>query len=195
MTFAANLLTGLRLLAAPAFAFYMAQADSGSAQIAAVLISFAIVSDLLDGRLARRSGTASPFGRVFDHTADFVFVTAGLCAGALRGAFPWALPVLIAIAFGQYIVDSYWFHRERQLRMSSLGRLNGILYFFPLCGDLLARLGVFEWLGLGLLQPATLWLAWLLVATTLISILDRGLALTREDRGSLGAGRADRSLH
>ena len=195
MTFAANLLTALRLLAAPAFAFYMAKSDSGSAQIAAVLIIYAIVSDLLDGRLARHSGSASAFGRAFDHTTDFIFVTAGLCAGAMRGVFPWALPALIAVAFGQYVVDSYWFRRDRQLRMSRLGRSNGILYFFPLCGDLLARLGVFSRLGLDLLEPAVLWLAWLLVGTTLLSILDRALALTREGRGSPGAGRADRSPH
>lgn len=195
MTAAANLLTGLRLVSAPVFAFYMAKPELGAAKIAAGLIVFAILSDLLDGRLARRSGSVTAFGRVFDHTTDFIFVTVGLCAGATRGEFPWALPLVIALAFSQYVVDSYWLRRERELRMSSLGRLNGILYFFPLCGDLLARLGVFERLGLDILGPAVLWLAWALVATTLASIVDRALALTREGRDSLSARRADQSPH
>ena len=189
----ANLLTGLRLLAAPAFAFWMARGDTRSAAIAAALIVVAIASDLIDGPLARRMGAASAFGRAFDHTTDFVFISAGLCAGALRGAFPWLLPLSIAIAFGQYVVDSYWLHRERELRMSALGRLNGTLYFFPLCGDLLSRLGVFSLLGLQILEPAVLWLAWSLVATTLLSIVDRALALTREGLDSLDARTTDQS--
>ena len=42
------------------------------------------------------------------------------------------LPALIPFAFGQYVVDSYVWHRQRQLRASFLGRWNGIFYFVPI---------------------------------------------------------------
>lgn len=155
-----------------------------AAWLAAGAIVLAIVTDLLDGPVARRSGSASAAGRAFDHTSDFLFVTAGLVGGALRGAFPLLLPMLIAVAFAQYVVDSYWLHRQRQLRMSALGRWNGILYFVPLCGDVLVRTGVLAALGLGVLAPLVPWIAWALVASTLLSIGDRVLAFSRTDPGS-----------
>ena len=72
----------------------------------------AIVTDLTDGPLARRSGTASPFGGTFDHTTDFLFVVSGLAGGVVRGVIPWLLPVLVVAAFAQYVIDSYWLHRH-----------------------------------------------------------------------------------
>ncbi len=57
---------------------------------------------------------------------------AGLAGAAMTGAVTPLLPVLVPIAFGQYVVDSYVWHRQRQLRASFLGRWNGILYFVPL---------------------------------------------------------------
>ena len=54
----------------------------------------------------------------FDHASDFLFVTSGMFAGAFRGAFPWILPALITAAFAQYVIDSYWIHRQTKLRGS-----------------------------------------------------------------------------
>lgn len=48
---------------------------------AAWLILFAVISDGLDGRLARRLGVESAFGRQFDSLADFI--SFGLAAGVL----------------------------------------------------------------------------------------------------------------
>ena len=140
-----------------------------------MIFVIAIVSDIVDGPIARRQGTASEGGRAADHTVDFLFVTCGLMAGAARGVFPWILPLLIAAAFGQYVIDSYWLHRQRQLRMSQLGRYNGILYFVPLGGDILIRL------GLSFLEPLLLPVCGALVVSTLLSIGDRLAALYRKD--------------
>jgi phosphatidylglycerophosphate synthase len=169
----AHALTTLRLLLVAPFAWWLTLDGRLWAWLAAGAIGVAIATDLLDGIAARRAGTESAAGRLFDHAADFLFVTSGLFALAWRGATPWILPVLIAVAFTQYVVDSYWLHRERQLRMSRLGRWNGILYFVPLCGDVLARL------GLPLLHGPVRWIAWALVVTTLLSIGDRLLAINR----------------
>ena len=163
----ANALTALRLLLVAPFAFYMARGDARSAWIVLAIWLVALVTDLTDGPVARRRGTVTPLSGTFDHTTDFLFVTSGLFAGASRGAFPRVLPLLIVAAFAQYMIDSYWIHRQRKLRGSKLGRYNGILYFAPTCMDGLMRVKS------TFLQPLITALVWLLVLSTLVSMGQR----------------------
>ena len=186
----AHALTAVRLLLVVPFAALMAHGDAWHAGLAALVLAAAIVTDLLDGPVARRRGTASAAGGAFDHTVDCLFVTSGLAAGAMRGGFPWILPALVAAAFLQYVADSYWLHRGRTLRTSRLGRYNGILYFVPLGGDILVRL------GLDGLRPLVELLGWGLVASTLVSMGERLWALralSRRAPGSLAGEREDPS--
>jgi len=176
----ANSLTLLRLVLVAPFAAWMLSEQQGDAWLAAAALVLAIATDLLDGPLARRRATASAFGRIFDHGTDFLFVVLGLAACAVRGTIPVWLPALIVIAFAQYVIDSYWLRQARELRMSSLGRWNGILYFVPLVGDVGARLYA-SWLA-----PIVHAAGWLLVVSTLLSIADRLLAhRSTPDRGNL----------
>lgn len=138
-----------------------------------VLLLLAIASDYFDGPLARRRGTASARGMLFDHGSDFLFVTSGLAAAASIGLLTPLLPLLIALAFSQYVVDSYWLHRQKQLRMSFLGRWNGIFYFLPLLLIAIDRLLAAD------LAPLIVALAWLLAASSIASIVDRALAPRR----------------
>jgi len=163
----ANALTALRLLLAPFVGVLLASDDPSVALTAAIAIVVAIATDLVDGPLARRTGTATALGGTFDHTTDCVFVVSGMAGGVVRGAFPAVLPVLVIVAFAQYAIDSYWLHRQRRLRGSRLGRYNGILYFVPVCGDTLVRL------GLTFLRPAVSPVCWLLVVSTCVSIGER----------------------
>jgi CDP-diacylglycerol--glycerol-3-phosphate 3-phosphatidyltransferase len=163
----AHALTAARLVLAVPFAVLMSSGDARAAALAALILLAAIATDLLDGPVARRRGTVSPAGRAFDHIADVVFVTSGLAAGAVRGAFPWIFPALVAAAFVQYVVDSYWVDRRPALRPSRLGRYNGIFYFAPLGGDILVRLGI------GVLEPLVTALVWILVASTVLSMAGR----------------------
>jgi phosphatidylglycerophosphate synthase len=159
----ADLLSASRLALALPFGWLVL----GGHALAAALFALAVASDLLDGPLARRRGAVSPRGRLLDHGADFAFVTAGLVASAWRGAVPLLLPVAIALAFAQYVLDSHFLQREPGLRMSRIGRWNGVLYFVPLGGVCLVDLGVPG------LETATRATAWLLVATSALSIADR----------------------
>lgn len=84
----ANALTALRLFLVLPFAFFMAKGDERSAMFALLTWVVALTTDFLDGPIARRTGTVTPLSGTFDHTTDFLFVTSGLFAGALRGAFP-----------------------------------------------------------------------------------------------------------
>jgi CDP-diacylglycerol---glycerol-3-phosphate 3-phosphatidyltransferase len=163
----ANALTAVRLLLVLPFAFFMAKGDERSAMLALATWVVAVITDLLDGPIARRRGTVTALSGTFDHVSDFLFVTSGLFAGAVRGAFPWILPVLITAAFSQYVIDSYLIHRRTKLRGSKLGRYNGILYFVPTLMDILIRMGLL------FLQPLLAILVWLLVLSTLVSMGQR----------------------
>lgn len=142
-----------------------------AAPLAAFLFVLAIATDLADGVVARRLGGETAFGRALDHGADFLFVSAGLAAAAWRGAIPWLLPGVVGIAFAQYVGDARVQPAEsglaRGLRTNPLGRANGVLYFVPLGGDILVRLGV------PFLAAPTRAFAWGLVVTTLLSMSDR----------------------
>ena len=171
----AHLLTGVRLGLALPLAAAFARPDFLDAVLLAALLTVALASDYLDGVVARRQGTASAAGQLFDHGTDCLFVTAGLTGAALAGAVPRALPVLVVVAFGQYVFDSYLVHRRKRLRMSTIGRWNGVGYFVPLVVIATARLEVVPGLTEPLLLVARL-AAYVLLASTVVSIADRATA-------------------
>lgn len=141
---------------------------------AAMILWVAIGTDLLDGFLARRGDQVSALGGLLDHSADAVFVIAMLMAGAYLGYLTYVLPVMVAAAFTQYMLDSRALAGQ-PLRASSLGRYNGICYF--VLGGLLIMEHALS------LYPVPLdwypWLAWGLVISTAISMIDRAVALAR----------------
>jgi phosphatidylglycerophosphate synthase len=172
----ANLLTALRLALAPVLAHALL---APAPALAAAVFVLAVGSDLLDGRVARRFGESSPLGGFLDHATDATFVTVGLAACARLGEVPALLPVLVALAFVQYALDSRAL-AGRALRASALGRYNGIAYFVLLGVPVVRD-------ALGLVGPSASWvlgLGWLLVLTTVLSMLDRGWALAARSRPS-----------
>lgn len=174
----AHLLTGIRLLLALPLAVVFARPDVLGAGLVALLLGVAIATDYVDGIVARRQDTASPGGQLFDHGTDCLFVTTGLTGAALADLVPLVLPILITIAFSQYVFDSYWVHRQKRLRMSGIGRWNGVLYFVPLVLLAAARLEVGADLS-SLLTRTALAASYALVVSTSVSIVDRATAALR----------------
>lgn len=112
-----------------ALAAFMYWSVAGSHWYVAVSVLWiAIFTDVLDGYLARRQGTASPLGGLFDHGSDAIFVTATIAAHLNHGWTPALLVIMIPAAFLQYMLDSKTLAGQ-PLRASSLGRYNGISYF------------------------------------------------------------------
>ena len=170
----ANALTALRLVCGPLLVLALLDASPWTA---AALFWLAVATDLLDGRVARRFGESSALGGFLDHLTDAAFVSLGLAALVLRGEAPALLPVLVALAFLQYALDSRVIQGSA-LVASALGRWNGIAYFVPI-GTVVVRD------ALGLAWPGTalvLGLGWLLVVSTLLSMADRARALMRARR-------------
>ena len=170
----ANVLTLSRLVTAPACAFSILE---GYAALALLFFGVAVVTDLLDGRVARLRGEVSRLGGFFDHATDATFVSLGLLAVALRGEISLWLPLLIAAAFVQYVLDS-GVQEKLALRASQLGRFNGIAYFVFL-GIVLVR-DALGWEGLAV--PIVSAGAWVLVASSVVSMLDRATAALRSSR-------------
>ena len=172
----ANFLTAIRLFLIIPTALGIAEVITLSPLLLLSLILVAILTDYFDGKVARKLGTASPTGMLFDHATDFLFVTLCLLAAAFAGKVTFLLPLLIAIAFSQYVIDSYFYYRDKQLRMSKLGRWNGILYFIPVVLVPATRIpGIGDFTG----SEFVSWVGWTLVMSTVISILDRAIAPSR----------------
>ena len=161
----ANGLTASRLVAAPILALAIVREAHG---VALLVFVAAVLTDLFDGRVARRLGDVSSLGSVLDHGTDAAFVTVGIGALGCIGEAPWILPWLIAAAFLQYLVDSR-VTAGRSLRTSGLGRLNGVAYFVVL-GIPVVRDGLgLGWPGVPLVSA----IGWALVVSTLLSMADR----------------------
>ena len=147
---------------------------AGRWQLAAVVFAVAVASDFLDGFLARRFAAASALGGVLDHTADAVFVAVTLWAIAYTEAqtgadlVPGILPLFIALAFAQYLLDSKALAGQ-PLRASWLGRVNGIAYFV-IAGVVIGRYALkAAWLPV----EAVYWAGLAVLVSTLASMFFR----------------------
>ena len=107
MISAADACTLLRVVLAPVFVSTLAAAGGRPSFLPVAVCAVAMASDFADGRLARRFGSASAFGRLFDHGADALFLFPGLAALAALGLVPALLPVAATVAFALYVVDGW----------------------------------------------------------------------------------------
>jgi|SaaInlStandDraft_1057018.scaffolds.fasta_scaffold25888_2 phosphatidylglycerophosphate synthase len=96
--------------------------------LAGTVFVLAVTTDLLDGYAARKLNATSPFGGLLDHSADAVFVIITIGSFAWINETSMLLPMLTALAFAQYAIDSN-VHHGQSLIASRLGRYNGIGYF------------------------------------------------------------------
>ncbi|MEZ7831589.1 MAG: CDP-alcohol phosphatidyltransferase family protein [Gammaproteobacteria bacterium] len=178
----ANLLTAIRLLLVIPVAMAIVDSSLLANWFLLVLIIIAIATDYFDGKVARALKTASARGMLFDHGTDFIFVTVALFALSTIGLSSILLPLLIIVAFSQYVFDSYYLFKQKQLRMSFLGRWNGIFYFVPTVLVASSRLPVFEQTQ-AIFNLIIVYFNYALAVSTLASIVDRAIApLLQKDK-------------
>ena len=125
----ANLLTLSRFAAAALWLILFSIGIRGAEVLAPIAIG-AAATDVIDGIIARRLGTASARGHWLDSFADIAFVLTALSCEASAGSIPVYLPILIAIAFAQYALDSWLIGRgERAPIKSRIGHWGGIVNY------------------------------------------------------------------
>ena len=92
----------LRLLLGPLYVLAM----ETSAVLPLAIAVLAAASDFVDGRLARRLGSASRAGAVLDVLGDGVFVVLALAGLASVRVVTWLLPAAVVLALGGLAVAS-----------------------------------------------------------------------------------------
>lgn len=92
----ANALTLSRALLAPIILISLAAGVDGGAGLALILTGVAVVTDYLDGAVARRFAVVSRFGKVADALTDAMVFVAIFVGLGVRGVLPPWLPALIA---------------------------------------------------------------------------------------------------
>lgn len=90
-----NLITYVRVLVIPLFLWFTWRGDPFSSFLAAALFTFAAVSDIVDGWLARRMNLVSIIGKFMDPLADKLIVTAALVMLAQMGRIEAWLVILL----------------------------------------------------------------------------------------------------
>ena len=96
-----NILTLVRIVLCP---FILWSITVGLLGFAFFLFALAALTDVLDGRLARRYGTDTKAGAYLDVIADFALVSMTTTGLVLIGTLPVWLLVLEGLMFGQFVL-------------------------------------------------------------------------------------------
>lgn len=162
-----NKLTVLRIIMVPFFVFFMLTDVGGAANkwIALALFCIASLTDLLDGKIARKYHLVTNFGKFMDPLADKLLVcSAMICLVEMDKLAAWIVIVIIAREFiisgfrlvasdnGIVIAASYWGKFKTVFQMAMI-----IVLIMDLGGifDVIANV-----------------LVWVALALTIISLLD-----------------------
>jgi CDP-diacylglycerol--glycerol-3-phosphate 3-phosphatidyltransferase len=138
----ANVITVVRILLAPLFVWMLLadDGDLGALRIAAaVLFVVAIVTDSLDGMLARRLDLVTDLGKILDPIADKVLIGGALVALSMLGEVWWWVTVVILVREFGITVFRFVVIRSRVVAASPGGKLKTVMqavalsfYLFPL---------------------------------------------------------------
>jgi len=123
-----NILSLSRLVLLPVFFYAIARPHLYG--LAAFLVAYSIVSDLLDGYLARRFGQVSDWGRLLDPLADKVTIAAGLLFCYFERGLPfWVLLAIVGRDLLILLLAPLVAHRVGRLPRSNLpGRLAALSF-------------------------------------------------------------------
>ena len=149
-----NKLTVLRVIMVPFFVFFMLTDVGGAANkwIALVLFIVASLTDMLDGKIARKYNLVTNFGKFMDPLADKLLVcSAMICLIQTGQLAAWIVVIIIAREFiisgfrliasdnGVVIAASYWgkFKTTFQMLMVIVLILNVQMPFFQILGKIL----------------------------------------------------------
>lgn len=130
-----DLLTLSRIPLAAVFCALSLVGESLASRVA--LFALIVLSDLFDGRLARRLAVQSALGAILDVTADLFFVTTAITTLCVLGLLPWWLLCVALFMFVEFVITSLAARRQRgeraMLWYDRVGRAVAVaLYVMPL---------------------------------------------------------------
>ena len=129
----ANVLTMVRILLVPVFVACMLA--GGTAWRLAALAAFCVASltDVLDGRLARRRGLVTDFGKIADPVADKALTGAALICLSALGELPWWVTAVIMFREIGVTVLRFWVIHRGVIAASRGGKLKTLLQVIAIC--------------------------------------------------------------
>jgi len=154
----ANIVTMVRILLVPVFAWALLVDGGGSVTwrlVATGIFVLAAVSDRLDGYLARRYDLVTDLGKLLDPIADKLLVGTALVLLAWIGELPWWVPVVIlvrelGITFMRLAVLKYAvMPASRGGKLKTVLQAVAITLFLLPLAHLPAWIGVVAWVVLG----------------------------------------------
>lgn len=159
-----NALTVLRILLVPVFVWLVLShggEDTSSRWWAWGVFAVAIITDRIDGDLARAKGLVTDFGKVADPIADKALTGAGFIALSIIGEIPWWITVVIIARELGITIMRFWVIRHGVMPASRGGKIKTFLQAMAI-GLFVMPLSTFpvEWLWRGL--------AWLVLIAALI---------------------------
>ena len=175
-----NKLTVLRVLMVPFFVFFMLNdiPEGYGKWIALTLFITASLTDLLDGKIARKYNLVTNFGKFMDPLADKLLVCSALVCLTGKGMLAsWIVIVIISREFiisgfrlvasdnGVVIAASYWGKFKTVFQMIMIGMLIGDLQF-----DLYA-----------ILTQVVKWVALILTVVSLVDYLYKNREVLKND--------------
>ena len=126
----ANIITVVRILLAPLFV-WMLLADNGELgalrYAAAALFVFAIVTDALDGYLARSRNLVTDLGKILDPIADKALTGAALVVLSVLRELPWWVTALVLLREVGITVYRFAVLSKRVIPASKGGKLKTVL--------------------------------------------------------------------
>lgn len=185
----ANVLTMLRIVLVPVFVwFLLLDADGLEAQnggwrwAAAGLFAAAMITDKIDGDLARSRGLVSNFGKIADPIADKALIGAGLIMLSLLGELPWWVTVLILVRELGITVLRMVVIRYGVMPASRGGKLKTVLQTAGLQLMLLPLVVIATWLG-----DVAFWIMMVALVVTVVTGLDYVVSAIRMRRDARAA--------
>ena len=173
-----NKLTILRVLMIPFFVVFMLWDITGAADkwIAELIFIVASLTDMLDGKIARKYNLVTNFGKFMDPLADKLLVGAAMICLVEMGRLPaWIVIIIISREFiisgfrliasdnGVVIAASYWGKFKTVFQMAMI-----IVLIFDLGGFF------------GIVETALIWISLILTIVSLVDYIMKNIGVLKD---------------
>ena len=173
----ANTLTALRVLLVPVFVVVLLQ-DGGHQDgwrwAAWGVFAVAATTDTIDGRVARRRGTVTNFGKIADPIADKALTGATLISLSELGDMPWIVTVVILTREIGVTLLRFWVIRHGVIAASRGGKAKTLCLNFGMGMIVLPFHGFLQFVAESLMAAGVT-----IALITAVDYLNRALRLRR----------------
>jgi CDP-diacylglycerol--glycerol-3-phosphate 3-phosphatidyltransferase len=174
----ANVLTAVRIVLVPVFVVVLFLGDGHqtvSRIVAFAIFAVAVITDRVDGQLARRRGEVTEFGKLADPIADKALMGAALIGLSVLGDLPWWVTVLILVREVGITVLRFVVLRRGVIPASRGGKLKTLVQA--------VAIGLFILPLSGLWHTAAWVVMWVAIVLTVLTGIDYVISAIQNYRG------------